>query len=59
MVEKGLLWEVSRGRSTRRLGRTEQFIVSKYTKITLTQVRINKRESIKRNFRKNPQKMMS
>ena len=34
-VEKGLLQEVSRGRSTRKLERTEQFIVFKYTKIML------------------------
>ena len=34
-VEKGLSREVSRGHSTRKLGRTEQFIVFKYTKITL------------------------
>ena len=31
--EKGLSWEVSRGHSTRKLGRTEQFIEFKYTKI--------------------------
>lgn len=34
-VEKGLSWEVSRGHSTRKLGRTEQFKVFKYTKIML------------------------
>ncbi len=34
-VEKGLLQEVSRGHSTRKLGRTEQFIVFKYAKIML------------------------
>ena len=34
-VEKGLLQEVSRGHSTSYLGRTEQFIVFKYAKITL------------------------
>ena len=33
--EKGLLQEVSRGRSTSKTGRAEQFIVFKYTKITL------------------------
>ena len=35
LVEKGLSQEVSRGHSTRKLGRTEQFIVFKYTKIML------------------------
>lgn len=35
LVEKGLSWEVSRGHSTIKLGRTEQFIIFKYTKITL------------------------
>ena len=34
-VEKGLLQEVSRCHSTNYLGRTEQFIVFKYTKIML------------------------
>lgn len=35
-VEKGLSWEVSRGHSTSQwLGRTEQFVVFKYTKIML------------------------
>lgn len=36
LVEKGLMQEVSQGHSTSgKLGRTEQFIVFKYTKITL------------------------
>lgn len=35
MIEKGLLWEVSRGHSIRKLRRIEQFIVFKYAKIML------------------------
>ena len=37
LVEKGLSREVSRGHSTiRKIGRTEQFTMFKYTKIMLT-----------------------
>lgn len=46
MVEKGLLQEVSRGRSTGKLGRAEQFIVFQTLKLIRCKIRINRGNSM-------------